>query len=91
MANLQNRTRVLYVRVSDDEFRQLRELCQKHGARNMSDLVRTSMESMARDRQTTFQRKREATFENEVTQRLRQLESSLDDIRKSMAQISAGR
>jgi len=83
MANLQNRTRVVYVRVSESEFRQFRELCQQQGARNMSDLVRSAMESMSR------QRSRE--FENEVTRRLQQLESSIDHLKNAVAEMAPER
>jgi hypothetical protein len=83
MANLQNRTRVVYVRVSDEEFQRFRDLRQKYGARNMSDLVRVAMETMGRQRETDF--------ENEVTHRLRELETSLDHLKRSIEQITAER
>lgn len=83
MANLQNRTRVLYVRVSDQEFQQLKDLCQKHGARNMSDLVRTSMECMSRTHPSNF--------EAEITHRLRQLELAVHDLKTTVTQINAER
>src|SRR5215471_3357703 len=67
-----NRNRVVYVRVSEDEFLQFRELCQKHGTRNMSDMVRSAIEVMVRQQETGF--------ENEVTSRLRQLENSLNQL-----------
>ena len=81
--NLQNRTRVVYVRVSDDEFRSFRELCQRHGAKNMSDLVRSAMKTMDRLRETTF--------ETEVTRRLTKLECSLELLARTMEKISASR
>ena len=83
MPNLQNRTRVLYVRVSDREFRRLKDLCRENGARNMSELVRSSMDSMSRVG--------DGTFEHEVKQRLQQVENALDDLRKTMAMIADGR
>jgi len=83
MANLQNRTRVMYVRISEDEFRKFSALCQTHGARNMSDLVRAAMDGMARQRGTEF--------EQEVTHRLQKLESSLDHLRKNMELITMGK
>lgn len=83
MANLQNRTRVVYVRVSSEEFERFRDLRQKFGARNMSDLVRAAVETMSRQR--------EANFENEVTHRLQVLENSLDHLRRTMEQITVGR
>ena len=83
MTNLQNRTRVVYVRVSESEFRQFRELCQQQGARNMSDLVRSAMENMSRQRGSDFER--------DVTQKLQQLENSLDHLKSKMAEIAPER
>jgi hypothetical protein len=83
MANLQNRTRVVYVRVSEDEFQQFRDLCHQQGARNMSDLVRSAMELMVRQHKDGF--------ESEVTARLRQLEASVNDLNRTMAQIAVER
>jgi hypothetical protein len=83
MTNLQNRTRVVYVRVSDAEFQRFRDLRQKYGAKNMSDLVRAAVETMGRQRETNF--------ENEVTHRLQQLENSLDHLKRTMEQITAER
>ena len=79
MANSYNRTRVIYFRVSDVEFQQLRDLCQRSGVRNMSDLARSAIELLARHNGNSF--------EHEVRERLRQMESSLDEIR---AAISTG-
>jgi hypothetical protein len=82
MPNLQNRTRVVYVRVSDAEFQSFRELCERHGAKNLSDLVRSAMKKM--------DSRRETSFETEVTHRLAKLESSLDLLTRTMGKISAG-
>jgi hypothetical protein len=82
MANIQNRTRVVYVRVSDEEFRTFRDLCQRHGAKNMSDLVRHAMKTM--------DNARENNFEAEVTGRLTKLESSLELLTRTMERITAG-
>lgn len=43
MPLLIRRSRVVSIRVSDDEFRQLREMCTMTGARCVSDLARDAM------------------------------------------------
>lgn len=43
MPLLIRRSRVVSIRVSDDEFRQLREMCTTTGARCVSDLARDAM------------------------------------------------
>jgi len=83
MANFRNRTRVVYFRVSEDEFQQYRDLCQRHGARNVSDLVRSAIEIMIRHS--------ESDFERDVAERLRQLQSSVERLNQAMAQIGSER
>ena len=83
MANVRNRTRVIYFRVSEDEFLQFRELCQHRGARNMSDLVRSAIQLMVRDGGSSF--------EVEVAERLRQLEHSVATLSRSMEQFTMER
>jgi hypothetical protein len=83
MENSHNRRRVLYIRVTDSELVRYRDLCEQNGARNMSDLVRCAVESMSRER--------DPSFEQEVTQRLRQLEASLASLRQAVEQITEGR
>ena len=43
MAVLKPRNRLVYFRVSEDEFQQFVQLCQKEGARSISDLARDAM------------------------------------------------
>lgn len=83
LANFQNRTRVVYVRVSEDEFRHFRELRQQHGAKNMSDLVRSAMGAMVRQQASEFER--------DVTQRLQQLEASLVRLNRTVEQMVEGK
>ncbi len=37
------RTKMVSIRLLDDEYRQLRELCEANGARSVSDLARAAM------------------------------------------------
>lgn len=43
MAVLRPRTRLVYFRVSEDEYEKLHALCHQVGARSLSDLVRKSL------------------------------------------------
>lgn len=40
------RTRVVYFRISEDEFCQLNRLCEEKGARSLSDMARTAMRGL---------------------------------------------
>ena len=81
MPGLQNRTRTVYVRVSDDKLRSFRELRRVSGARNISDLVRSAVKTM--------ESRHGSSFESEVTYRLTRLESSLELLAKTMEKITA--
>ena len=80
MANLQNRNRILYFRLSADEFQHFQDLCQKCGARNMSDMLRSAVQAMVRGH----------GFEKEVTDRLQQLETSVARLSRAMGEGNAG-
>lgn len=43
MTVLRPRTRLVYFRVSEDEYERLNSLCHQAGARSLSDLVRRSL------------------------------------------------
>ena len=81
MSNPRNRSRVVYFRVSEEEYRQINELCEKRGARNVSDLVREAMGLMVKADGNGFER--------EVTRRLSELEESLDKLNRSMSRRAA--
>jgi hypothetical protein len=46
MSVLRPRKRVLYFRVSEDEFEQFNRICESTGARSVSDLARFAMQNM---------------------------------------------
>lgn len=46
MPVLRPRNRIVYFRVSEDEFRQVNRVCQATGARSISDLARSAMRNM---------------------------------------------
>ena len=46
MALMSRRSRMVSIRLSDEEFKQLLEACHAHGARSISDLAREAMHRM---------------------------------------------
>ena len=78
MSNVRNRNRMVYFRVSEDEFKQFKDLCARHGARNMSDLVRSAIKALTSHRSDGF-----AT---EVAVRLQQLENSVERLSQTISQ-----
>jgi len=82
MANFRNRMRVVYFRVSEEEFQQFADLCQRCGARNYVRLGRVALEIM--------RRRNESGFEREVTERLQQLENPVEQILQTMTGNTRG-
>ena len=74
----------MYFRVSEDEFKHFQDLCQRSGARNMSDMLRSAVQAMVRGNV-------DGGFEKEVTDRLDQLESSVAHLRRAVLDGNAGR
>jgi hypothetical protein len=73
MKVLKPRKRIVYFRLSDEEFEQLSCLCEKQGARSMSDLARAAVQDLIRR-----EAKSEAnSLEWEVVRRLNHLDQTL--------------
>ncbi len=49
MSVLNPRNRLVYFRVSEDEFLQFSEMCTSSGARSISDLARSAMKQMLKN------------------------------------------
>lgn len=49
MSVLKARNRIVYFRVSEDEFHDFSEMCQAANARSLSDLARSAMQRMRRE------------------------------------------
>ena len=49
MAVLKPRERLVYFRISEDEFRQFVSVCEQEGARSVSDLARTAIQRLIAD------------------------------------------
>jgi hypothetical protein len=51
MAVLKPRERLVYFRISEDEFRQFSTACEQGGARSVSDLARNAVQRLIADRE----------------------------------------
>ena len=49
MAVLKPRERLVYFRISEDEFRQFTSICEQEGARSVSDLARNAIQRLITD------------------------------------------
>jgi hypothetical protein len=68
VAVLKPRERLVYFRISEDEFRQFSSVCEQGGARSVSDLARNAVQRLIAD----GQRQREG---HEVEEKMRVLEN----------------
>lgn len=78
MSNFRNRNRVVYFRISEDEFQQFTELCVRYGARNMSDLVRSAIKALMS--------RTPDDLSADIAGRLQQLENSVERLNQTMTQ-----
>uniref|UniRef100_Q01XL9 CopG domain protein DNA-binding domain protein n=1 Tax=Solibacter usitatus (strain Ellin6076) TaxID=234267 RepID=Q01XL9_SOLUE len=78
MSNFRNRNRLVYFRVSEDEFQEFKDLCTRYNARNMSDLVRSALKAL------TSRTSDDVTAD--IVERLQQLENSVERLNHTMTQ-----
>lgn len=77
MAILKRRSKMVSFRLSEDEYANLRNLCEDHGARSVSDLARDAVHHL-------MQRKQQAPVEAA----LRALEGRLDSLDLQVQRLS---
>lgn len=82
MAILKPRTRIVYFRISEEEFRELNAFCQVRGARSLSDLAREAMQNM-------LQRSPSASSAD-VTDRLMTLERAVAEMNQMLRSFCSG-
>jgi len=77
MAILKPRERLVYFRVSEDEFHQFVSLCEQEGARSVSDLARSAVQRLIADcnRQTR---------DNELAPMIHLLNKLISDVRTQL-------
>jgi hypothetical protein len=74
------RTRIVYFRVSEEEFGQLDQLRLTQGARSLSDLARSAMSQMLKDSNQPPQ--------DDIAQVLRQLEDALSEVNRRLGELA---
>ena len=82
MAVLKPRERLVYFRISEDEYRQFTSVCEQAGARSVSDLARNAVQRLIAD----GQRREE---ENQMVERLRVLERLIGEVKAQLQLLSA--
>ena len=80
MSVIRPRSRLVYFRVSEDEFNQFNQLCKTAGARSISDLVRLGLERIVQDRK--------GNRDDEVKQRLSALDDGLTQLNSKLEQLN---
>ena len=80
MSVLKPRTRVVYFRISEEEFCQWSQLCDEQGARSVSDLARIAMHKMLSG---AAQKPKEVV----MTTRLEILERAINDLHETVKSL----
>jgi hypothetical protein len=81
VAVLKPRERLVYFRVSEDEFRQFVSVCEQGGARSVSDLARSAVQRLIAD----GQRQREDT---ELDEKMRTLERLIAAVTEQLNRLA---
>lgn len=85
MANLKSRTRVVYFRISEQEFAELCDLREARGARSLSELARSAVYAM-------MQPTPHATpLKEDISERLNELERCLSEMNHHLQILTKGR
>jgi hypothetical protein len=78
------RERLVYFRISEDEFRQFSSVCEQGGARSVSDLARNAVQRLIAE----GQRQREG---QELEDKMRVLESLIAAVTEQLQLLATGR
>lgn len=82
MAVLKPRERLVYFRVSEDEFHQFVSVCEREGARSVSDLARNAVQRLIAD----CHRERES---QELTPKVEKLEKLVTELTGQVESLAA--
>lgn len=89
MANLKSRTRVVYFRISEQEFAELCDLREARGARSLSELARSAVYAMMHH---TPQHTPHATpVKEDISERLNELERCLSEMNHHLQTLTKDR
>ena len=84
MAVLKPRERLVYFRISEDEFRQFVSVCEQEGARSVSDLARSAVQRLIAD----GDRNRNG---EELAEKMRRLEQLIMAVTEQLRLLTATR
>src|SRR5437879_5234472 len=85
MAVLRPRNRLVYFRVSEDEFQQFNQICESARARSVSDLARFAVQRMINDSNDGTV----GHHPNDVVEKLRVLEAGISDLSRRVQELTA--
>ena len=80
MPVIRPRNRLVYFRVSEDEFKQFTQLCKAAGARSISELVRLGLDRIVQDRK--------GNRDDEMRQKLNALDDSLAQVHSKLERLN---
>lgn len=78
---LKRRDKLVYFRISGEEFEQILRACNAKGARSVSDLARVAVQE--------FIKNPASQSERQMTDFLKQLQSTVDELKQSVQQLMA--
>lgn len=81
MSILNPRTRIVYFRVSEEDFLRLTNLCPLHGARSISELVRSAVQELLHHPQPGERNERG------VAERLEALDKTIAEMNQNLKQL----
>ena len=84
MAVLKPRERLVYFRISEDEFRQFVSVCEQAGARSVSDLARNAVQRLIAD----GIRQRET---EELSEKMHRLEKLIAEVTEQLQMLNPNR
>lgn len=79
MSVLRPRNRLIYFRVSEDEYQKYNHVCESTGSRSISELARVAMESMVEN---------SGKHEERVTDRLSVIETLVIDLNRKVHELA---
>jgi hypothetical protein len=77
---LKPRTRIVYFRVSEEEFLRLVDLCPAHGARSISELARNAMQGIIRGAA-------DMSREGDVAQKLDAIDKTMTEMSQNLKRL----
>ena len=80
MSILKPRTRVVYFRVSEEDFHRLVDLCPARGARSISELARSAMQNIIRGAQ-------DDTADRDVVKTLHAIDKTVSEMNQNLKRL----